>query len=163
MNRVEEIRAAMRSAQVAGKGQYFEPGRYELEVEKAFYKRTIVDGTAKENIIFEFKVLASSNPACEVGATRSTVFSFKHAGWMGRLKALLVACAGGDPDAQLTNEQQDEVADIYGAILDDSFRVSKQLPPDFLKGIRLRAEAIPGVAKSGQAVTNMKWAAAPQE
>lgn len=156
-SRVEELRRTMMGAQVAGKGQYFQPGLYSLEVEKVFYKRSIQEGVAKENIIAEFKVLESSNPDCEVGSTRSVVFSFKHAGWMGRFKALVLALCGEDPDSKLSKEKEDEVANFYAALIEDDFRVAQKLPPNFLGGLRVKAQAMAGQAKSGQAVTNMKW------
>src|SRR5580700_3970251 len=105
---IEELRAAMRDAQVFGKGQYFKEGRYQLEVLKLFYKRTVIDGSAKEHIICEFKVLASSNPAVEVGSTRSSVFSFHHSGWRSRFKVLMLALIGVDPDGNIPKEAEDK-------------------------------------------------------
>lgn len=157
MSTIEELRAAMRGAQVFGKGQYFEEGRYELEVLKLFYKRTTIDGTAKENIICEFKVLASSNPAIEVGATRSSVFSFQHQGWLSRFKSLTLALIGVDPDSKIPVEAENAASDVYVALRDDSERVRMQLPENFMAGKRIHAEAIPGKSRKGGDVTNMKW------
>lgn len=160
---IEALKAQMRAAQVFGKGQYFEKGQYTLEVDKLFYKRTLVEGVAKENIICEFKVLSSSNPTVETGETRSTVFAFHHKGWLPRFKALLIALAGVDPDGRVPPETESLVMDLYVALRSDEERKRMKLPENFLKGRRVRAEAFPGKSQRGVDVTNMKWSPIGEE
>ena len=157
MGTIDELRASMRAAQVFGKGQYFEPGRYTLEVQKLFYKRTTIDGTAKENIICEFKVLESSNPAIEVGSTRSSVFAFHHKGWLPRFKALVLALIGIDPDAKVPPAAEEAATDVYVALRDEGERTRLGFPENFMAGRKVQAEAMAGTSQAGKPVTNMKW------
>jgi len=154
---IEQLRQSMRAAQVFGKGQYFQEGRYHLEVIKFFYKKTFIDGSSKENFICEFKVLASSRADVEIGSTRSTVFSCSHAGWLPRLKALMLALVGVDPDSKIPKEAEDATVDMYVAMRDDGERQRLGLPENFLAGRQVFAEAIPGKSKKGGDVTNMRW------
>jgi len=151
-----EYRNAFRSAQVFGKGRYFEPGRYLLEVDKLFYKRTLIDGAAKESIICEFKILESSNPAFEVGSTVSSVFSFANKGWLSRFKMMVLALVGADPD-RAPAAAQEAAGDIYAALRDDSERERIGLPENFMRGRKVRTEAMAGKTSNGQDITNMKW------
>jgi hypothetical protein len=162
MSDIETLRAAMRAAQVFGKGQYFEPGRYRLRVAKLFYKESMMEGTAKKNIIAEFTVLESSNPDVEVGSTRSSVFAFHHKGWLPRFKAVLIALSGRDPDAKSSPEIEKMVEDIYVALLRDDERIKLGFPENFLAGVEVLAEAMPGTSMAGKPVTNMKWTPVPQ-
>lgn len=160
---IEALRASMRAAQVFGKGQYFKTGRYALQVDKLFYKKSMIEGAAKENIICEFRVLASSNPEIEVGSTRSTVFAFHHKGWLPRLKSLLFALIGVDPDGKVPPEAEKSVMDIYVALRVDDERKRLGLPENFMTGRKVLAEAIAGRSMKGTEVTNMKWTPAPAE
>lgn len=157
---INELRASMRSANVYGKGQYFEPGRYLLEVDRGFYQRTMIDGTAKESVIFEFRVLESTNPDIEVGSTRSSVFSAANQGWLSRLKSLQLALHGGEV---MTKDLEEEIADHYVALREPSYREQMKLPDNFYRGFRVNAEAMAGKSRSGVSVTNMKWSPAESE
>lgn len=157
MSDIDALRASMRAAQVFGKGRYFSEGRYELEVLKLFYKRTLVEGSAKENIICEFKVLHTSAKDVEAGATISSVFSFHHKGWLPRFKALVLALIGVDPDAKIPREAEEAATDVYVALRDDGERQRLGLPENFMAGKRVSAEAMPGKSQKGTPVTNMKW------
>ncbi len=137
MTPIEELRASMRSAQVFGKGQYFEPGLYLLEVKNLFYKKSLFQGTSKENIIAEFTVLESSNKDIAVGSTRSEVFTFSKAGWLGRFKAMLTAIL----DAQ-DQGSEDNVADVYAALMYDAERERLGYPENWLAGWKVRGEGI---------------------
>ncbi len=148
----------MRGAQVFGKGQYFTgEGRYALEVLKLFYKRTVMEGQAKESIISEFKVLESSRADVEPGFTRSVVFSFHHAGWLPRFKALVLALLGVDPDGKLPAAAEDTATDIYVALRDDTERQRLGLPDNFMAGRKVITETFPGLTRKGGPCTNMKW------
>lgn len=153
----DEFRKEIRGARVFGKGQYFEPGQYLLEVSNAFYQRTLKNGTASENIIVEFTVLQSSNANIEVGSTRSSVFAFKHDGWLDRFKSLVVALMGHHPSPNLSKETEAQVEDVYVALRSSQFRAEHKLPDNFLKGIRIQAEGFPGTSRRGGPITNMKW------
>jgi len=153
---IETLRQSMRAAQVYGKGQYFEAGLYGLQVQKVFYKRTLIDGTAKENIIAEFTVIESNDPTI-IGSSRSSVFSFAHKGWLPRFKALLLGLIGVDQDGKISDAANEAVEDIYIALRSDEERVKLGFPPNFLTGKYIRAEAMPGVSQMGKPVTNMKW------
>lgn len=154
---IEALRASMRSAQVYGKGRYFKEGRYLLEVDKMFYKRSTAEGVTSENIICEFKIIESSNAEMEVGSSVSTVFSFKHVGWLPRLKSLLIALVGVDPDGKIPAAAENAATDCYIALRSDEERTKMGLPENFFHGKRVNAEAIPGKSKKGGDVTNMKW------
>jgi hypothetical protein len=154
---IDELRASMRSAQVFGTGKYFQPGQYDLEVIKLFYKRSIEEGTAKENIICEFKVLTSTNPETEVSSTVSSVFAFKHQGWLSRFKALTLALIGVDPDAKIPAAAEEAATDIYVCLRDDTERTRLGLPENFMAGKKVKVEAFQGKSRKGTPVTNMKW------
>lgn len=154
---IEELRAAMRGAQVFGKGQYIEEGQYLLETIKIFYKRTVIDGSAKESIICEFKVLESSKPEVEIGSTRSYVENLANAGWLSRFKSCMLALIGVDPDGKIPKDAEDATTDLYVALRDDGERVRLGLPENFMAGKRVRVEGMAGKSKKGGAVTNKKW------
>ena len=158
---IEALRASMRAAQVFGKGQYILVGRHDLEVLKLFYKRTLIDGVAKESIIAEFKVTATTNPEMSSGETRSVVYTFDKKGWMSRFKALILALVGVDPDGRIPADVEIAVGDIYAALRDDSERIRLGLPENFLFGKRVHVEGIPGTIRGGpnvgKPIVDLKW------
>jgi hypothetical protein len=164
MSEIDEIRKQMRSAQVFGKGRYFKDGVFDLEIDKFFYKRSVTDGAVSENYICEFKILTSTNSELVPGSTVSSVFAVKpNTGWMNRLKALLLAVVGVDPDASAIPPAAEEAAtDLYVAMRDDNERKRLGLPENPCSGIHVHAEAISGKSRAGGPVTHMKWKPAPQ-
>lgn len=158
MNDIEALRKMMREAQVSGKGQYVEQGQHDLELDKAFCKRSNHAGTPKENYIFEFKVIRSTNPTHEVGSTRSYVENVANQGWLERMKGCIAALVGVDPYGAISPQDQDTIADIIAALRYDEFRVQKGWPENFLKGRRVSCEGMPGTSqKKGMPVTHKKW------
>ena len=157
MTTPDELRAAMRSAQVSGKGQYIEEGRHVLDVDKALVKRTTIDGNTKESWIIEFKVIESSNSTHEVGSTRSYVENPANAGWLGRFKYALLAIAGINPDGKISTADENTVGDIVACLRYDEERVRLGWPENFLKGRRVHCEGMPGKSRAGGNVTNKKW------
>lgn len=154
---IEELRKSMQAAQPSGRGQYLDQGRHELEIDKAFVKRTTFEGKTKESWIVEFKVISSTNPSHEVGSTRSYVENPNNDGWMGRFKAFLVAVAG-IPGAQKLNPQDEQlISDITVALRYDEYRVERQWPENFLKGRRVLCEGMPGKSRNNTPITNKKW------
>jgi hypothetical protein len=132
---IDALRAAMRSAQVSGKGQYIGDGRHLLEVDKALVKRSTFEGNTKETWIIEFKVIESSNPTHEAGQTRSYVENPANAGWMGRFKGALLALIGAET---VTPKAEAAIGDIFVALRHDEERVALKLPENFLHGRRAR-------------------------
>lgn len=153
----DELRAAMRSAQPSGRGNYLEDGRHVLEVDKALCKRTTFEGKTKESWIIEFKVVESSNSTHEVGSTRSYIENPENAGWLGRFKSALLAIGGVDPSSKISPEIETAVGDILAALRFDEERVRLGWPVDFLKGRRVFCEGSKGKSRSGSDVTNKKW------
>jgi len=158
---IDQLRASMRAAQVFGKGQYILIGRHDLDVLKLFYKRTLIDGVAKESIIAEFTVRASTNPEMVVGETRSVVYTFDKKGWMSRFKALVLALVGVDPDGRVPLEAENAIGDIYAALRSDEERVKLGLPENFLAGKHVHVEGIPGTIRggpnAGKPIVDLKW------
>ena len=159
----EELRAAMRSAQPSGKGQYIEDGRHYLKIDKAIYKRTLVGATAKESWIIEFKVIESTNTTHEVNSTRSYVENPQNAGWDGRFMACLLAAIGVDPASPSANapDVRAKLGDIMVAIQYDEERKRMGLPENFLAGLCVYCEGFAGKSRGGTPVTNKKWTPAP--
>ena len=155
---IEALRAAMRTAQVNGRGAYIGNGRHVLEAGKVFCKRTSLQGTIKESWIAEFKVVSSSAADHEVGSTRSFVENPANAGWMDRWKGCLVALCGLDGNGRkLTAEEETVIGDIFVALRYDEFRVQKGWPENFLSGRIVNCEGTAGKSKAGGDVTNKKW------
>lgn len=161
MATVEELRKAMAGAQVFGKGQYILLGMHELEVNKLFYKKTLIDGVATESIICEFKVEKTNNDEMEIGETRSVVFRFDKKGWLSRFKSLVLALIGVDPDGKISKEAESAVGDIYAALVHDDERVRLKLPENFMTGKKVKVEGIPGTIKNGpqagKSLVDLKW------
>jgi hypothetical protein len=150
MSTIEELRASMRAANVAGTGQYILLGKHLLEVQKLFYKRSVIDGAAQESIIAEFTVLQTSNSESRVGETRSTVFKFDKKGALSRLKPMLIALLGVDPYAgRITPDAEDAAIDVYVALRDETERRKKNLSENFMMGRKVWAEGFPGTIKTG--------------
>jgi hypothetical protein len=160
MTAVDDLRKSIRSAQVFGSGQYILKGQHTLEVSKCFYKKAN-DGTNKENLICEFRVVSSTNPDMVEGETRSAVYTFDKQGWLGRFKSMTLALVGVEPDGKIPAAADEAVADIYAALLHDPERERLGLPENFLAGRRVRCEGIPGVIKkgphAGKEIINCKW------
>lgn len=157
----EELRAAMRSAQVPGAGQYIGDGRHHLELALGFIKRSAFEGKVKETWIFEFKVLESSNQTHEVGSTRTYAENPNNDGYLGRVKHCLISLAGLDPTSKLTSADEDTIGNIIVALRYDEERVRMGWPENFLKGRRVYCEGMAGKSRKGSDITNKKWAPAP--
>ncbi len=89
------------------------------------------------------------------------MFAFHNKGWLSRFKALVLALVGVDPDAKVPEAAEKAAIDIYVALRDDTERAKLGFPENFMHGIRVAAEAMPGKSAGGTPVTNMKWAPAP--
>lgn len=157
---IDQLRAAMRSAQVSGKGQYIGEGRHLLEVDKALVKRSTFEGNTKETWIIEFKVIESSNPTHEVGQTRSYVENPANAGWMGRFKGALLGLIGAET---VTPQAEAAIGDLFVALRHDEERVALKLPENFLHGRRVRCEGMAGKSKKGGDITNLRWSVAERQ
>lgn len=168
MNDIAELRKAMQTAQVAGKGQYILNGRHELDLSRISYKKTSFgDGTGKESIICEFKVASTTCPEMAVGETRSVVFNFEKKGWLGRFKPILFALIGVDPYGRIPAEAEAAVMDLYVALRVESERQRLQLDENLnLAGTRVSVEGFPGTIKTGphagKPITELKWAPSAQ-
>ena len=155
---IDALRAAMRAAQVNGRGLYIGNGTHILNVDKALCKRTLIQGNWKETWIVEFKVAASSAADHEVGQTRSYVENPQNAGWMDRFKGALVAICGIDMGTRkLTAEEEDTIGNIFVALRYDEERVRLGWPENFLKGRQVVCEGSDGKSLKGISVTNKKW------
>jgi hypothetical protein len=159
---IDALRASMRSAQVAGKGQYVGEGRHVLEVDKCFVKRSSYDGVQKETYICEFKVLESSNPTHEAGSTRTYAENPANLGWLGRWKGCLLGLIGVDPAGKVPAEAETAVGDIIVALRYDDERIKLGFPENFLKGRRVRCEGMAGKSKGkdgkpGTDIVNKRW------
>ncbi len=160
---IEALRATMKAAQAAGKGQYIGEGRHLLEVARCFVKRSAQGGTVKESWICEFKVIESSNATHEVGSTRSYVENPANQGWLERWKSFMLAAIGVDPSAQPTPAGADDaVANLFVALRYDEERVKMNLPENFFKGKRVSCEGMSGTSRLGGPVTNKKWTPAAE-
>jgi hypothetical protein len=157
-SRIDELRAQMIGAQVTGRGSYFPAGgRFRVRSKLVKYQRTIIGATVKESIVAEFAVEQSSAADVPVGSTKSVIFSFKHDGWLGRFKALVLALSGHDPDMTLSPEATARAADVYVWLMDDTERQRAGAPPNFLSDIMLDLETFPGTSRNNVQIVNLKW------
>lgn len=158
---IEAYRKAMDQAQVFGQGQYILLGKHVLKVLKLIEKRTMVGATAKESIVAEFEVLASTNPNMVVGETRSTVYRKDKQGWEGRFKAMAYALIGHDPELQPSEKVRKTYQDVSAALRYDEERKRLGWPENFMAGAIVNAEGMPGFIKNGanagKEIVNIKW------
>lgn len=160
MPTIEELRASMRGAAPAGRGVYFEPGLHFVKAKLVKYNRTLIEGTAKETFVGEFEIIQST--FFKPGLTCSAIHAKKNKGWLGRLKAMIAACMGYDPQGKLSNEAEDEIATAYAALEHDEYRKQSGYPENFLAGsadmpVYLRVEGSAGKSLAGTPITNLKW------
>lgn len=161
MSEIDDLRKAMREAQVFGKGQYILLGLHLLEVQKQFYKRSLIDGVAKESIVTEFTVKESNNPEMVIGETRSNVYNFEKKGGLSRFKAMTFGLIGIDPDGKLSPQAHEAATDVLVALKFDQERVRLGLPENFMTGRLVISEGIKGSIKTGphagKECVDLKW------
>lgn len=117
-------------AAVEGVSQYFEEGKYRVQIDNTFIHRKRLGGHL---FIVETTVLESSNPEVLPGETRNWVQSFEFESAMARIKTFIGAAKGFCPRRQLTEINRE----ITQSVCDDV--VSGSNP---LKGVALDLECV---------------------
>jgi hypothetical protein len=162
---INEIRKAMRAAQVTGSGDYITSGTHLLELTRAKFQRTMIQAKSKESMIFEFKVHSSTTPDKMVpGETRSYVDNPDNTGYLGRVKGCILALMGVDPNGKVLPADDEAATELYCACVDDSIRVSHEWPENFLAGRFVICEGFDGVSQTNHkpiVKKNWKPSAAP--
>src|SRR4029077_2957993 len=153
----DELRKAMGAVQPSQRGAYIEDGRHELELVNAQFKRSAQNGTAKESWIFEFKILASTNPTHEIGSTRAYIENPANLGYFERMTSCLLALCGRDPGGAVSPADRELLGNVVVAIQYDEERKRMNFPENFLAGRRVLCEGAQGKSRSGGPVTNKKW------
>jgi hypothetical protein len=161
---INEIRKAMRAAQVTGSGDYITSGTHLLELTRAKFNRTMIQAKAKESMIFEFKVHTSSHPdKMPVGETRSYVDNPDNTGYLGRVKGCILALMGVDPNGKVSPNDDEAATEVYCALLDDSIRVGHQWPENFLAGNFVICEGFDGVSQTNhKPIVKKNWKPSPK-
>lgn len=158
MANIDDIRKAMRAAQVTGAGNYILSGKHLLKLTRAKYQRTMIEAKAKESAIFEFEVVESNREEMKVGETRSYVDNPNNTGYLGRVKACIFALMGVDPNGKTSDDDHAAAVEIYAALVDDSVRVQHGWPENFLAGRFVVCEGIDDVSQTNhKPIVKKNW------
>lgn len=160
---IEAIRKAMRAANVTGSGDYITSGKHYLELVRAKFQTTMIESKAKQSMIFEFKVHATTAPdKMPIESTRSYVDNPDNTGYLGRVKACLFALLGVDPNGKITEAQETSIVDVYGALVFESERVRLGLPDNFLAGRFVVCEGFDDTSRTNKKpIVKKNWYPAP--
>jgi hypothetical protein len=162
MPTIEELRAAMRSAVLTGKGNYLPLGMHDVQITKFFFKSP---GTNSPMGLFlaEFTVSKSTDPNVTIGGTYSEGFDPAKVGWMERMKKFLLATLGMDWRGTIPVEVHDLCADIRFSEefpqteLAPAIKKYGHKPADFLVGRSVRAEGTPYTTKTHKEIVSVRW------
>lgn len=140
--------AGMNEAAIPGNRVYLQPGGvYDLEIKGVALGNSQKPGKRSTTYTgFTFQILGSNHPAHPVGSIASYTETSEKDGWLGRVRALLLAVVQVEDPTATVNAVTDEVA---------AYLCDKQ--GEQILGYRLRCVTSERTTKAGSTVTNHTW------